>query len=156
MFQFMTDFLCQNGGMDAVLCLTAKYENDSITQRISRISSSGMTQLRIPHYQEGRLKELNGFIYLNNDPREEGDILKLMFISQIQLIRFHQKEYDNEPKNDTENKADSLSGTSNTPRNNTDTVRRGNLPGKGNPVLPAREGTPVRRVGNVVLKPAKR
>ena len=156
MFQFMTDFLCQNGGMDAVLCLTAKYENDSITQRISRISSSGMTQLRIPHYQEGRLKELNGFIYLNNDPREEGDIRKLMFISQIQLIRFHQKEYDNESKNDTENKADSLSGTSNTPRNNTDTVRRGNLPGKGNPVLPAREGTPVRRVGNVVLKPAKR
>ena len=156
MFQFMSDFLYQNGSRDAIMCLTAKYENDSITQSVSRISSSGMTQLRIPHYQEGRLKELNGFIYLNNDLHEEGDIRKLMFISQIQLIRFHHKEEKDEPKNDTENKADSLRRTPDASGNSADTTRRGNIPRKGSPVLSAKEGTSVYRVGNVELKPAKR
>lgn len=156
MFQFVSDNIYQNGSMDAVLCLTAKYENDSITQSVSRISASGMTQLRIPHYREGRLKELNGFIYLNNDLRGEGDVRKLMFISQIQLIRFHHKKNNDEPKNDAEDKADSLRRTPDASRNSADTTRRGNIPRKGSPVLPIKEGTPVHRVGNVELKPAKR
>ena len=156
MFQFMSDFIYQNGSREAVLCLTAKYENDSVTQSVSRISSPGMTQLRIPHYQEGRLKELNGFIYLNNDLREEGDIRKLMFVSQIQLIRFHHKEEKDEPKNDPEAKADSLRRTPDTSGNSADTTRRRDIPRKGSPVLPVKERTAVHRVGNVVLEPAKR
>ena len=77
-------------------------------------------------------------------------------ISQIQLIRFHHKEEKDEPKNDTENKADSLRRTPDASGNSADTTRRGNIPRKGSPVLSAKEGTSVYRVGNVELKPAKR
>ena len=78
-------------GKDAVVCLCAAYEGDSIMQVVSHSSVSGIVQLRLPANRTQKLRELRGFIYLTSDG-EETDSRKLMFVSQIQLIRFHNKE----------------------------------------------------------------
>lgn len=90
MFQFMTETIWQSGSHSAVVCLTARYDNDSITQHYSTVSTSGITQVRVPSNKKSMLKDLRGFIYLGNDA--SADLRRLMFVSQIQLIRFHDKE----------------------------------------------------------------
>lgn len=151
MFQFMTDFLFQSGSRDATVCLVARYEGDSITQSTSHISIDGQAQIRIPQNREGKLKELKGFIYLNNHDNNK-DTRRMLFISQIQLIRFHDKATKDKPKTDGEIKKDSLSGTPDTRKDNTDTVRRGDSQREGKAVLPPDKGTPLHRVDNPPLK----
>ncbi len=151
MFQFMSDFICQSGARDAVVCLVAKYENDSTTQTINHVSMTGQTQVRVPQNREGTLKELRGFIYLNNNERNS-DIRKMLFVSQIQLIRFHSKEKNNETKSSVATPADSLPGAPNAPRQNTDTVRRGPLQRDSGKVLPPRKGALLHRMDQQPLK----
>lgn len=151
MFQFMTNFLYQSGTRDATVCLVAKYEGDSITQSVSHISIDGQTQIRIPQNREGKLKELKGFIYLNNSDRDK-EARKMLFISQIQLIRFHQKTQNDKQETREEVKADSLPGTPDTPRSNTDTVRSGDREREGKRVLPIDRRAPGNRVDKQSLK----
>lgn len=155
MFQFMTNFLYQNGTRDAVVCLVAKYQNDSITQSVSHISLDGQAQIRIPQNREGTLKELKGFIYLNN-PDYDKDVRRLLFISQIQLIRFHDKSSKDKPDANEKTKTDSLPGTPDTSRGNTDTIRRGDRQRESEAVLPPGKGAPVHRVDNQLLKLKKK
>jgi len=107
MFQFMTEYLWQVGMKEATICLISKYEGDSIIQSYNQVAVSGIAQVRVPVYREGRLKEMKGFIYLG-DGGDETDTRKMMFVSQIQLIRFHQKQSDNEPSTNGAQKKDSL------------------------------------------------
>ncbi|MBQ9677918.1 MAG: DUF4296 domain-containing protein [Prevotella sp.] len=155
MFQFMSDFVYQNGSRDAVVCLIAKYEGDSITQTINHISMTGQSQVRIPQNREGRLQELRGFIYLNNN-EHDNEVRKMLFISQIQLIRFHQKEKKDEPRPNEENKADSLSRVTDSPRSGVDTTRRGTLQRDSGKILPPDRRTPFHRVDKQPLKPKGR
>jgi len=145
MFQFMSDFVYQSGSRDAVVCFVAKYENDSTTQTISHISVTGQSQVRIPQNREGTLKELRGFIYLNNNDRNN-EIRKMLFISQIQLIRFHPKKTKDEPTNNRTMPADSLPGTSDATRNTPNTTGRGTLPRDSIKLLPSEKRTPFHRV----------
>ena len=154
MFQFLSDFIYQSGQRDACVCLVAQYE-DSLTQTVSHVTVSGQTQVRIPHYRDGKLKELNGFIILNNND-EDNDVRKLLFISQIQLIRFHHKEKQDEPKNNTGNKTDSLPGTPVTARRAPDTTSHRDIQRSGGPVLSLPRGAAVHRVDMPSVKPAKR
>ena len=154
MFQFMSDFIYQSGSRDAIVCLVAKYDGDSITQTINHITITGQSQVRIPQNREGRLKELRGFIYLNNNDRD-ADVRKMLFISQIQLIRFHTKNKEDEPKTQRENKTDSLRRATDSSRVAPDTTRRGTLPGKSRPILPADKGTAIHRVDKLPAKSAR-
>lgn len=91
MFQFVSEYLYQNGSKDAVVCIVTKYEGDSIIQTSNHVSVSGISQMRIPANREKKLKEMCGFIYLN-DGGDISETRKMMYISQLQLIRFHSKE----------------------------------------------------------------
>ena len=102
MFQFMFEYLWQSGSKDAVVCIVTKYEGDSIVQTTSHISGSGSAQVRVPANNEKKVKEMRGFIYLN-DGNDDSDTRKMLFASQLQLIRFHNKQL----KHDT-NKTDTL------------------------------------------------
>ena len=102
MFQFMSEYLWQSGSKDAVVCIVTKYEGDSIVQTTSHISGSGSAQVRVPANNEQKVKEIRGFIYLN-DGNDDSDTRKMLFASQLQLIRFHNKQL----KHDT-NKTDTL------------------------------------------------
>ena len=155
MFQFMSDFIYQSGSRDAVVCLLAKYEGDSITQTVNHITITGQSQVRIPQNRDGRLKELRGYIYLNNNERE-ADVRKMLFISQIQLIRFHQKKKDDEPKTNEASKADSLRRVADSARVARDTTRRGDQSGERRKLLPADKGTAIHRMGQLPAKPTRR
>ncbi len=95
LFLFSSDYIWQSGTKDAVVCLVMKYEGDSITQTTNHVTVSGLTQIRPPHNRDGLLKSIDGFVYLNVDP-QDGDAQRLMFINQLQLIRFHNKIHKNE------------------------------------------------------------
>ena len=118
MFQFMSEYIWQSGSKEATVCIVTKYEGDSIIQTSNHISVSGISQIRVPANREQKLKEMYGFIYLSGGNNDE-TTRKLMFISQMQLIRFHNKELKNETSKD------SLQ---------TDSLQRGDDPRKPMPV----------------------
>lgn len=126
MFQFMSEYIWQSGMKDALVCIVSKYEGDSIIQTVNHISVSGISQVRIPANREHKLKEMQGFIYLGKGNGEPDNTRKLMFISQIQLIRFHNKNIENDNKT-KDNKKDSVQRVADPGRPVPDTVRVGNL-----------------------------
>lgn len=124
MFQFVTEHIWQSGSKDAVVCIKTTYEKDSVLQTVNHVSISGISQLRIPSNSTLNIKELRGFIYLPQG--EEGiDVRRLMFISQIQLIRFHNKEIQVQYENDSTTivKTDSMPRVAITRGTMQDTVR---------------------------------
>lgn len=90
MFQFNAEYIYEAGSRDAVVCLLSTYEGDSIVQTVYHITMSGRSQIRVPANREGRLKEMKGFVYLASD-RQDRNVRRMMFINNLQLIRFHQK-----------------------------------------------------------------
>lgn len=90
LFNFMTDFIYQGGTKDAVIYMAVRYDNDSVSTHVNHVSVSGMSQLRVIENTENGIKDINGFIYLNRG-NDESNTVKLMFINQIQLIRFHKQ-----------------------------------------------------------------
>lgn len=124
-FQFMSEYLWQSGSKDAVVCIVTKYEGDSIIQTTNHVSVSGISQIRVPANREQKLKQMYGFIYLNAGPNDE-TTRKIMFISQIQLVRFHNKTIKNEADKDTV-QADSIQRGDNSRRPVPDTTRSGTV-----------------------------
>ena len=99
-FQFVSEYIWQSGTKDAVVCIVTKYEGDSIIQTVNHVSVSGVSQIRVPANRENKLKEMRGFIYLTGGVNDDVSVRRMMFISQLQLIRFHNKEVKNETKKD--------------------------------------------------------
>lgn len=144
-FQFMSDHIWQTGSKDAVVCILTKYEGDSIVQTVNHISVSGIAQIRVPANHEKKLKEMRGFIYLT-DGGDESDSRRLMFISELQLIRFHNKENNNEQTNNDTAKTDSIQRVDNARGETPDTAGRGTVAGQGSEAVPATSGTPQNRM----------
>ena len=141
MFQFVSEYIYQSGSRDAVICIVAKYEVDSIIQTVNHVSISGIAQVRVPANKEKKLKDLRGFIYLNSSANDDATTRKMMFISQIQFIRFHNKEKTNETGNG-KTSADSLSRTDPAERSASDSLRRGNFERLHGKPIPAPPRTP--------------
>ena len=148
MFQFMSEYLYQNGSKDAVVCIVTKYEGDSILQTANHVSASGLTQMRVPANREKKMKEMRGFIYLN-DGGDISDTRKMMYISQLQLIRFHSKEIlkaDETARKDSV-RTDSLQRVSNPRGPEPDTLRRRIIGRRqGGTPLPPSAGAGIHRV----------
>ena len=115
MMQFMSEYLWQSGTKDVTVCIVCKYEGDSIIQTANHVSVSGTVQVRVPANREKKLKDMRGFIYLS-DGGDDSNTRKMLFISQIQLIRFHDKTI-------TDN--DETNGDSNTEAPAKDSIQRG-------------------------------
>lgn len=96
-FNIMVDFLYQTGSKDAIVCLAAKLDNDSIVSRVNHVSVAGVNQLRLTIDDDLAVKELYGYIYLGKG-NDQSSTLKLMFLKNIQLIRFHKQEVKAEAK----------------------------------------------------------
>jgi hypothetical protein len=92
MLSFMSDFLYQGGIKEALVYLALKYENDSIVSKVTHFSASGDTKLRIDAC-DLKVKELMGYFYLGEGNEKNTD-LKLLFLTDIQLIRFHKQKSD--------------------------------------------------------------
>ncbi len=139
MFQFVAEHLYQTGSKDAVVCLVTKYEGDSIIQTSNHVTVSGLAQIRVPANRKNKLKEMKGFIYLN-DGGDQSETRKIMYVSQIQLIRFHDKTLKNGDGTAEKDsvQADSIQRVDHVGGEKPDTLRRrivGGRPGD-TPLLP--------------------
>ena len=137
MFQFQTEYIWQSGTKDAVVCLLTKYEGDSITQTVNHVSVSGTSQIRVPVNRDGKLKEMEGFIYLS-DGGDDANVRKMMFISQMQLIRFHNKDINDGTSKTDSLQTDSLQRSDNSRGAMPDSIRRRTIGRRmgGTPVPP--------------------
>ena len=148
MFQFISEYLYQTGSKDAVVCIVTKYEGDSILQTANHVSVAGLTQIRVPANNKKKLKEMSGFIYLN-DGGDISETRKMMYISQLQLIRFHSKEIlkaDETARKDSV-QTDSLQRVGNPGGPVPDTLRRRIIRGRqGGTPLPPSAGAGIHRV----------
>ncbi len=154
MFQFNAEYIYESGSRDAVVCLLSTYEGDSIVQTVYHITMSGRSQIRVPQNSEGRLKEMKGFVYLASD-HQNRNVRRMMFINNLQLIRFHQKKEEtvtekpltDEPiKINDEIKKDSLPRAAVARPLPIDATDRDHMQRNRVQSLPVKPGTPLHRV----------
>ena len=107
MLTWISDFLYQSGSKDAVAYMAVKYKNDSIVSTVTHFSANGHSQLRIEGCDEP-VKEISGFIYLGQG-YENTSTMRMLIVSNIQLIRFHKKEGVEKAPEPQKSEADSLS-----------------------------------------------
>ena len=107
MLAWNSNFLYQSGSKDAVAYMAVRYKNDSIVSTVSHFSVDGYSQLRIEGCDEP-VKEIKGFIYLGQG-YEKTSTMRMLIVSNIQLIRFHKKEEVEKAPEPQKSEADSLS-----------------------------------------------
>lgn len=90
---FESDFCFQTGSKEAVVCLAIRYDNDSVVSRANHVSVTGHTQMRLPEVKDHLVKDMRGFIYLGPGS-EQSTTLKMMYVHNLQLIRFRQPGAD--------------------------------------------------------------
>ena len=86
---FDTQFIFQDGYKDGVAMLAVRLSNDSIVTRVLHISESTHYDISISDDENSGIKEIRGFISLQNQANSSQTTLKLMFVSNIRLIRCH-------------------------------------------------------------------
>ncbi len=86
-----TNFLYKSGMKDALIYAAVRYSNDSISTHQVHSTVSGVVTLRIPGVDALDVKDIRTFIYLapSNEPANN-----MLFIDQIQFIRFHKKKLE--------------------------------------------------------------
>ena len=114
-FMFKTDFLFQGGSKDALVYFCIKYENDSIASQTTHFSVNGNTQVRM-NACDLKAKEVMGYFYLGEGHEKSAD-LRLLFLTNIQLVRIHHKTDENAQTKTKQDQPDSTKVAS-------DSVRR--------------------------------
>lgn len=97
-----SDFIYQSGAHSVQACLVMKYDNDTVISRTANFSSSGVNQVRMPQNGNHKVTEIKGFVYMAPE-REYSPSLKLMFLRNMQLIKFRNQK-DEMAADSTENK----------------------------------------------------
>lgn len=88
-FSFDTQFIFQDGYRDGVAVLAVRLLNDSIATRSIHISGSSHYDISFGDDERIGIKDIRGFISLQNSQNSSQTTLKLMFVSNIKLIRCH-------------------------------------------------------------------
>ncbi|MBQ7510858.1 MAG: DUF4296 domain-containing protein [Prevotella sp.] len=151
LMQFMADFMFEDGSRDGVIFLAVTYGNDTTICRNTHFSSSGFQQLRLNAFDGHDIKRIRGFFYLGNSS-ERSTTTRILFVNNIQFVRFHQKEKKKDEKvEESSVKQDSIAR-----RADTDSVGSGDLRRAGDGSLPADSGTAVHRMGRRMSEPKTR
>ena len=142
LLQFMTDYTYQDGTKNGVVYMALTFNGEHGDTTISKnlhFLTTGISQLRFPECNDADLKDIRGFFYLG-DGNDRSTTTRLLFINNVQFIRFHKKH--------EETKKDSLSQSSAATRPGlaTDTISRGDSVGSGVTMVPADSGTATDRV----------
>lgn len=93
LLNFQSNFLYQSGTKDGIAYVAVEYSPDSIATYSTHIYMSSLTQLRIPAIPKLDIKRIRGFVYLDRG-NDDSKTLKLLFIDDIQFVRFHQTKED--------------------------------------------------------------
>ena len=86
----MSKYMYKSGMKDALLFMAVRYDNDSISTHSVHCTTSGVLNLRVQRVDEHKVKDIRTFIYLASSG--DDDSSNLLFIDQIQLIRYHAKD----------------------------------------------------------------
>ncbi len=130
---FKSQFIYQDGMRDGVAYVAVTYDNDSVATSIVHVMSDGKQSLRIENFKGLGIKSIKGYFVLTKSTESTSTTtLRLMFITQISLIRVHQDIKPVEEKAP----ADSLSTTSTL----ADSTHRPVAPTPPEGVLPPRNG----------------
>ena len=108
LLQFFAEYVFQDGNRDANALISIDYEGDTVVSRKIHFSTNGHCQMRFEELPNKPVKRIRGLFYLR--PDVPSTTLKLLFLENIQLIRFH-KQYEQsqaEPDSVTTGTADSL------------------------------------------------
>lgn len=134
LMQFTSDFVYQTGTKDALLYVAVVCSDTTIV-RHTRFYYSGLTQLRIDSPAKVTPKTIKGYFYLGKG-HEASTTLRMLFVNNIQLIRFHKKHEEK-----LSVAKDSLSRDSLTQRADTAYVGSRGSGGTSTKVLPLSGGT---------------
>ena len=149
MMSLNSTWLMQQGNRQASIYLAITYENDSTVKQYSTISTSGPTTLRVPYCKE-RVKEIKGFMMCGMRPNNDNSSnLCLLFMNDIQLIRFRNKLSDMPAE--LHQPADTMSSPKDEPAQ-FDTLRKP-MRQMGNRPLTIGEIQQMRRLENKNVKP---
>jgi hypothetical protein len=110
LMQFMSDYMYQDGVREGHLYLAVTYDNDTTISRNVRFISTGYNQLRVPELDNHRVKRMCGFFYLG-DGANRSSTTRLLFLNNIQLIRFHKRNEESQEGGGTpfiEERSDSI------------------------------------------------
>lgn len=114
---FKSQFIYQDGMRDGVAYLAVVFDNDSVATGLARISSEGKQTVIVNNDANLGIKEVKGYFVLSKSMESaSATTLRLMFITQISLIRVHQTEQPKEETSPTDSlrnahSVDSLRGT---------------------------------------------
>lgn len=106
LFQFMSEFMYQDGIRSGIGYLAFQYTDTLMTQ-VVRVSTSGLNQLRFQGH-DTNLVSIKGYFFLG-EGSERSTTTRILFLRNIQFIRFHQVKVSHENE---ENKKDSLTSDS--------------------------------------------
>lgn len=110
LLDFDTQFIYQDGVRDAIAVLVVKFTNDSIVSQSIRMSSSSRYHLQVGG-DSLTMKNIRGYFMLNRKQVESSaTTLKMLVVSNISLVRMHDKPSAPATKQDAEKtggKADS-------------------------------------------------
>ena len=144
LFQFMADYVYQDGSKDGILYLAVSYP-DTVVTRQQRFSYSGLSQLRFNYGTQETPQRIKGYFYLDNKNQQTTTTLRLLFVNSIQLVRFHQ--HQDEPKTD-ELAKDSIAPGADARGLKPDTARSGDRSGDSAKVLPTQGRAGLLRVAD--------
>ena len=134
LMQFTSDFVYQTGTKDAMLYVAVVYADTTIVRQ-SRFYYSGLTQVRIDPPVKDSPKTIKGYFYLGKE-HESSTTMKMLFIDNIQLIRFHKKHEEKLPVT-----TDSLSRDSLAQQSDSAHVGSRDSVGESPKILPLKGGT---------------
>lgn len=128
MMQFTSNYMYQTGRKEGTLFIATDYEDTTVSRSLN-FSVSGLSQLRVPELRGKIIKRIRGFFHLGKGG-EPTTATRLLFLDNVQLIRFH-TSHDEE-----EIKTDSISPDSIGQRLNRDSASVGNTGRGGLQVVP--------------------
>ncbi len=130
---FKTQFIYQDGMRDGLAYVAVTFDNDSVATSVVHVMSDGKQSLRIDNSKGLGIKSVKGYFVLTKSMEStSATTLRLMFITQISLIRVHQNI---KPVEETAT-ADTLTS----PAVAADSIRRSAVPVPSEGVLPPRRG----------------
>lgn len=86
-WSFNTKFLYRQGRKEAVALMSVKFDNDSVTTRSKRLSSSTHYSLDINLRDTVMPKSVSGFVCLTRQADASDEGLKLLFLNDIKLVK---------------------------------------------------------------------
>ena len=88
LLQFMADYIYQSGSRSGNVIVAVTFDNDSTITRNIGFGSNGLTQLYLMGDNSHAVKAIRGYFYLDG-ALETTTTQRVLFVDNIQLIRFH-------------------------------------------------------------------